>query len=180
MNRKHYPVIKRYCVHEAGHAIVCFHLGILITGVQLKLSFDGDLMKSEGDVGFDSKRLNEDLKSEDYSVRSLAFMQDLAHTWAGIVAIQEVYKTKKVFDECKHDQDTIQERVKDVEEQQKGEGKRLEQRAYEQAKEIIQENRGAMERLADKLNNLLLANHYSIKLDGQEVIRIICDQKGVN
>ena len=32
--------------------------------------------------------------------------------------------------------------------------------------------------LADKLNNLLLANHYSIKLDGQEVIRIICDQKG--
>ena len=97
---------------------------------------------------------------------------------AGIIATQEVYNTKKAFDECKHDQDTIQERVRDVEEQQKGEGKRLEQLSYERAKEIIQENRGAMEMLADKLNNLLLANHYSIKLDGQEVIRIICDQKG--
>lgn len=96
--------------------------------------------------------------------------------WAGIVATQEVYKTKKVFDECKHDQDTIQERVRETEEQQKGEGKRLEQLAYERAKEIIQENRGAIERLADKLFNLLLANHYSIKLDGQEVIRIICNQ----
>ena len=48
MNRKHVAMIKRYCIHEAGHAIVAHELGIPVKGLNLTLLFDGDLMRSDG------------------------------------------------------------------------------------------------------------------------------------
>lgn len=78
MNRKHLKLIKRYCIHEAGHAIVSPKLGIPITRLYLRIKFDGDWIGSDGGLEFGLDKLNEDLRSEDYSVRSQAFLQDLA------------------------------------------------------------------------------------------------------
>lgn len=168
-------MVKRACIHEAGHALAAYKFDIPIKYVRLEIKTSGNLTFFDGMTEDEVDKLNEDWKSNDPKAKERAFFRDLTIRWAGIVSEWDCCNLKEFPDTGDHDLQRINERLSLVEERYKGEREEIGQACVECARSIIQENRVALERLANELFKLLMVKR-SARIEGQKATEILAKE----
>ena len=169
--------IKRYCIHEAGHALVSFNLRVPIKFVQINVKFNGNSLSIDGSTEREIEKMKEDLQSKDVSRVGRALSSHLSIFCGGMAAEAICYPKERSLHGSENDLDRINETLNLIKEQDEGKKQKLFQDALELAKAIIRENRTKLDKLADKLFNLLVANKMSFKIEGSKVMDFLSEER---
>lgn len=180
IKKRHQEMIRRACIHEAGHALVTFKLGVPIKSVRLEIKKLGDQILYDGVTDFETGKLEEDLNNSDLSVRTKAFVSSTALYWAGAVSEMEYFNLKDFPETSLYDDlQSIKEMLEPYKEHYAGEKSGVSQDCLEMTRQIIKENRTALERLANEIFKQLLIGHGVARIDGQKVTKLLMKDAGV-
>jgi hypothetical protein len=171
--------VKKCCIHESGHAVLAFHFGTPIHFVEMEIKIDGKRILYSGMVEHDMDKFIEDYKKGYKKFRSWkVFTEYLVIMWAGMAAESMCYPRGSVTWAANDDLNRINGMLKVLPKQFKNEERHdIGKVAAGIAKEIIQENRPVLEKLADRLFNRLIVNNFSIKVEGTEIEKFLSSER---